>query len=301
MPSLLKHVAALLTIVATPAFADCRMERVETLPLLAGNRPMIEMAINGTPLPMVVDTGAQGSSVTPQTVAALKLPRDRKRRTRSTTVGGVDVTENALVETLGVPSFGFIDRSLAVLSLDAVPGEAAPAGLIGADLLGDFEIELDLPARRLIFYRAAGCDSVRPAWTGKYQTVAARPSKDHDFLLPIDLDGHGLTALFDTGATSGTVSRAAARSVGVSDAELDNDRPVTGTSAGSHGYAIRRHRFDSVRIGTETFRNVSLDVADFTRTGVDLLIGVDYMRQRRFFLSYATGTLFIQDVPKGGG
>jgi predicted aspartyl protease len=296
VPSLLKHLAAILTLAATPAFADCQMQQVTSLPLVAGKHPTIEAAINGTPLPMAVDTGAQGSAVTPETVAALKLPRDPHRRTRAGTLGGQDLTQNVLVETLGVASLGFVDRSIAVLPLDALPGGNTPAGLIGSDLLSDFDIELDMPAHKLNFYRAAGCDSVRPPWAGRYQTVVAKLSKHHDFLLPIELNGHVLTAMFDTGSTGETVSRAAAESIGVSDAELDNDESATGTSAGSHGYAIRRHRFNSLRIGREIFRNVPLDVADFTQADVDVLIGDDYMHRRRFFLSYSTATLFIQVV-----
>jgi len=300
VPSLLKHLAAILTLVATPAFADCQIQRVTSLPLLAGKHPTIEVAINGTSLPMAVDTGAQGSAVTPETVAALKLPRDPDRRTRAGTLGGQDITQNVLLETLGVPNLGFVDHSIAVLPLDAAPGGNAPAGLIGSDLLSGFEIELDIPAQKLSFYRAAGCDSVRPPWAGRYQTVAAKLSKHHDFLLPIELNGHVLTAMFDTGSTGETVSRAAAKSIGISDTELDNDASATGTSAGSHGYAIRRHRFDSLQIGRETFRNLPLDVADFTQPGVDVLIGDDYMHRRRFFLSYSTATLFIQVVRTGG-
>jgi predicted aspartyl protease len=299
VPSLLKHLAAILTLLATPAFADCQMQQVTSVPLLAGKHPTIEVAINGTPLPMAVDTGAQGSAVTPETVAALRLPRDPHRRTRAGSLGGQDITQNVLVETLDVPSLGFVDHSIAVLPLDAMPGGNAPAGLIGSDLLSGFEIELDIPAQKLSFYRATGCDSVRPPWAGRYETVVAKLSMHHDFLLPIELNGHVLTAMFDTGSTGETVSRSAAKSVGVSDAELGNDESATGTSAGSHGYAIRRHRFDSLRIGREIFRNVRLDVADFNQPGVDVLIGDDYMHRRRFFLSYSTATLFIQVVRTG--
>lgn len=248
---------------------------------------------------MVVDTGAEGSSVTPETTAELGLPRDPTRQTLVKTVGGQDIVRNAVLEQLGVADITYSHLSVVVLALDGAETGSRRAGLIGADLLRDFDIELDIPRRVLTLYRIGECKMSRPPWDGQYQTVSARVSERRQFLFPVELNGHSLTALFDTGSRGETVSHGAAESVGVSDAQLDTEVPRTGTSGGLHGYGIRRHQFEALNIGAETFRNIPLDVVDFHQPGVDILVGADYMHGRRFFLSYSTGTLFIQTEPRG--
>jgi len=51
---------------------------------------------------------------------------------------------------------------------------APPAGLIGTNMLSEFEFELDIPRRTLALYRAADCTPTRPPWEGPYQTVSGR-------------------------------------------------------------------------------------------------------------------------------
>src|SRR5580698_2983531 len=87
-------VAALATSVA---HADCQLTRVATLTMSPDQRPTIEVKVNGARLSFVVDTGAEQSAVTPETVIALSLPRDRQRTTALTTIDGVQKAANVLV------------------------------------------------------------------------------------------------------------------------------------------------------------------------------------------------------------
>jgi hypothetical protein len=48
-----------------------------------------------------------------------------------------------------------------------------------------------------------------------------------------------------------------------------------------------------LRIGDESLPPAELGFVDFPLGEADLLIGEDYMRAHRFWLSYATNTLFI--------
>lgn len=288
------YLATALLVIAGPALADCHMVRAATIPLLSNLRPVIKVSINGKPVHMVVDTGAQTSSVTPETASALRLPRDTNRRRIIRSIGGQDITQDAVLKKLSVSSIHYSNRNVAVVALDGSRMGSSLAGIIGADVLTGFDIELDIPRRTLTLYRAVGCSPTRPPWRGQYQTVSARVSNYRQFLFPVELNGHSVTALFDTGSRGETVSRATARSIGVTDAQLDKDPATFGTSGGLHKYAIRRHRFDTFRIGAETFRDTPLDVVDFHQPGVDMLVGADYMHRHRFFLSYSSGLLFIQ-------
>ncbi len=291
----LRCLAAALLIITGPVWAGC-LDRVAIIPLLSDGRPLIRASINGKAVEMFVDTGAQVSSVTPEIVAILGLPRDPHRRTLVTTVGGKDVSRNVILARLSLSAVRLTNRSVTVVALPGTSNKTPPAGVIGADVLSRFDLDLDIPRRTLTLYQTAGCTPFRPPWTGQYQTLSASVSGDR-FLFPVELNGHTVTAQFDTGSRGESVSRATAKSIGITDSELDNDPSSSGASAGLFGYAIRRHRFDTFRIGTETFHNIRLDVTDFKQSGVDMLVGADYMHWRRFFIAYASDTLFIQREP----
>jgi predicted aspartyl protease len=277
------------------------MDRVATLPMLGDGRPVVQVTIEGRDVPMTVDTGAEGSSVTPETVESLGLWRDATSRSISS-VGGRDISRNAVLRTLGLAGIGFEHLSVAVLPSDGAAGAVpTPAGQIGADLLSLYDLELDFPARALSLWHVAGCVSVQPPWGGTpHQIVRATISDHRQVRFPVEVNGQSLIAVFDTGSATETVARAATERLGISASELDSDPIDTGRSAGEHAYEIRRHRFSTLRIGAEMFRNPRLDVVDFRQSGTEMLVGVDYMHARRFFVSYATGTLFIQRTPSPG-
>ena len=285
------------TLITPPARADCPLDRAASLPLqLSDGHPIVEVSFDGKTVPMVVDTGATSSSVTPETVTALGLQRDPRRQTRVTSVGGQEVSRNALLPKLKIADLDFAERSVAVVPLSTVGANSGQAagGLIGADLIGDYDIEFDFPKRSLTFYRPSHCSPLQPPWSGQYQTVSVEITLRRQVLLPVALNDQSVTAEFDTGSRGETVARAAAERIGVSGDQLDNDPSTSGTSAGQHRYAIRRHRFETFRIGSETFRNIPIDVVTFGQPRIDMLVGIDYMSGRRFFLSYSTSTLFVQ-------
>ena len=296
--SLLLCLAAILSVITSNAVAECQLVPAATIPLLADKRPLINVLINGNIVHMVVDTGAQASAVTPETVNELKLPKDPFHRTSITTIGGQDVKRNAILERLRVGTIDFSNLSVTVLALDGAElGKIA--GIIGADVLSDFDLDLNIPRRTLTLYRPSDCKPIRPPWSGRYQTISAYVASRNQFFFPVELNGHPVATLFDTGSRGETVSRATAKSIGISDAQLDNDPASTAMSGGMHEYAVRRHRFDTFKVGEETLHNIPLDVADFHQPGVDMLIGADYMHWRRLFLSYSARLLFIQKEPDG--
>jgi predicted aspartyl protease len=286
-------------LLAHAAMAACGIRHEATLPLLSGERPVAQVAINGQFAQMLIDSGSQTSMVTPNAVTALRLPRDPRHASRILTVGGEEVSRNAILASLDVAGLRFETLSVAVSPLDGTRTDTGtePAGLIGGDLLHNFDLELDIPGRTLTLYRPDGCAPSRPAWNGPFDHVPATVSGRNQVMFDVLLSGKAVRAMFDTGSRGETVSRDAANALGITDAELQRDPAASGVSGGQHGYRIRRHSFATMQIGSEQFRNLPLDVVDFHQPGIDMLVGVDYMRTRRFFVSYSAGALFIQKVP----
>jgi predicted aspartyl protease len=285
---------AVIGLTATAASADCVYTRAAVFPLAPELRPTIDVTVNGSHVLFVVDTGAETSSVTPEAVLSLQLLRDRHHRTTLTTMDGKDTRDNAIVRQLAIGDLKYNELSVAVQPLDRLGSHEPLAGTLGADVLSDFDIEVDMPRRTLTFYHVSGCEFARPPWTGRYQTVRALMTHRGRLLFPIDIDGHPLTALFDTGANHVVLSHTAALGLGLTDAALAADPPIQGTSGGHNVVTAHRHVFGAIRIGDEVFHNQPIDIADVDIGDADLLIGVIYQRSRRFFLSYSTNALFIQ-------
>jgi predicted aspartyl protease len=288
-------------LLARTAAVACGIQHAATLPLLSTERPVVQVAINGQAVQMLVDTGSQISMVTPEAVAALRLARDPRRGSRIQTLGGEAVSRNAILTTLEIAGLQYSDRSVAVSALDGTKTDSGspPAGVIGADLLHDFDLELDIQAQTLTLYRPDACAPSRPTWNEPYDRVSATVSGRNQFLFPVVLSGHTVRAVFDTGSRGETVSRDAASDLGVTERDLLHDPTASGVSSGQHDYRIRRHMFATMQIGSELFRNLPLDVVDFHQPGIDMLVGADYMHWRRFYLAYSAGALFIQKVRPG--
>lgn len=283
--------SALLLLVAHPAHADCRVQRAASLPItIDAGHPLVQASINGHAVSVLLDTGAQGSLVTPGTVARLGLPRDRQRTTDLRGIGGSVSSQKALIHNFAVAGSEYLDMSVGISSL---PASDRTDGLIGADILSVYDLDLDFPGRMLTLYNVSGCERIVPVWDRPYATLPAH-LLSRLLLVKVEIDGHPLNTLFDTGGPEAMLSRAAMPLVGLSDRDLALDPPGESRGIGARRTPSRLHRFAVVRIGAETFRNVPIHVAEFHQVQANMLLGLDYMLGRRFWLSYATRTVFIQ-------
>ncbi len=161
-------------------------------------------------------------------------------------------------------------------------------GVLGADTLSNFDIDLDLPHHRLVFYARQSCPNAAPAWSEPYATIGAGRSRSDHLFFPVQLDGHRIDAFVDTGAQSTALSTRAALAVGVA-----RDRPTITNGAASERLSSRAHRFSRLEIGSEVLRNLEMIVADFKLNDADLLLGIDFLSSRRIWLSYGSQQIFL--------
>lgn len=294
----------LMVLAVTPAAKadDCRMERQASLPLtFSGFLPTVPVLFNGRQIDMGLDIGAQTMMVTPDTAEQLNLPRDPRHSTRAIGTNNTTMVSNVLVERIDFAGETHVQVSVPVLSLAMpVPHSASPtpapsvAGLIGADMLSDFDIDFDVPDRTITFYRMGDCAKLTPPWNGPYTAVPITVTRTRRLALPIELDGQSITAIFDTGASGARLALSSASRLGLTPDMLAQDPQESSTGVGGRTTKVPYHRFGQIKIGAETFRGPRIQVVDFPATEADMLIGEDYMHARRFWISYQTQVLFIQ-------
>ncbi|WP_051537392.1 hypothetical protein [Asaia prunellae] len=107
--------------------------------------------------------------------------------------GRGQLAPNMLIRALSIGSIPLGQRSIPLGALPGLPILTPPiAGLMGVDLLRHFDIEFDVPHRRLILWRPALHDpkcTALPAWPEGYTTLNARREGTR-LSLSFTLDGH---------------------------------------------------------------------------------------------------------------
>jgi predicted aspartyl protease len=285
---------------------SCRVERKGQLALTESHgRFSALVQIDQQRLPMLIDTGAQRAAISAAAADRLKLPPDPKRRYRSIGIGGAGREEHprlARSVIFGGATWPDYPMQTAEVTRPEQAGEpGAPMGLIGADMLSAYDIEIDFPGRTLTLYSVEGCSGAFIPWTGGYDVLSPEPGPADLFVVPIMLNGRRLRALLDTGSNTSSLGQRAALSVGVGAEALKAD--PEDSYVGSNGAAVgaHRHQFETLTVGAATFRNVRLSVRNGDSSAFDMLLGVDFLRSRRVWLSYATRQAFIQAAGQAQG
>jgi len=285
----------------------CTLAQVAELPVMMdGTSPIIETSINGQTARLIVDTGAFFSLVTPRAAERfglnpIALPdwfylRGAVGRT-SASAG------NAKEFVIGKSKLAKVDFLIAGDTL----GEAD--GVLGQNILGQFDAEYDLANGVVRLFKAEGCGNAALAYWAKGNfstTPIARttPAEPH-IVADAWVNDLAIKAILDTGAPRSSLTLSAALRAG---ATLDADEAEVGGPMRGIGpratdaYVLPFERFT---IGDETISKTRLVVGkgDF---GADMLLGADFFlshrvlvspSQRRLYFTYNGGPVFRLDDP----
>jgi predicted aspartyl protease len=259
------------------------------------NAPIVTLVANGAPVTLLLDTGAEWTILTPAAAKRVgaQTPRiefDRQIRGLSGSLATNEVELRSF--TAGGTAIPW--RRVRVASLNMPDVFSGPLdGVLGADTLSSFDIDLDLPRHRMVFYGRQSCPSAAPAWAEPYATIAARKTFSNHLSFPAQLDGRQIDTFIDTGAQLSVLSSKAALALGVTDAALSRDRATVTLGAAAERLNSHLHRFSHMEVGGEVVRNPALIVADVSLRDADLVLGIDFLASRRIWLSYGSQQIFL--------
>jgi predicted aspartyl protease len=282
-------------------FKTCGVRPHAVLPVVfRGNVPVVQATIKGLPASLILDTGATGVVLTENALKRLDLQTDAKRVFTSHGVGGDTKSSAGILHDFQIDGMHVPDHPVSVLpNSSEIASKNAVDGLFGVSVLSNFEIDLDLPHRQVTLYAGRLCpDTVLPPWKVPYETIDASRSDKGRFIVPVELDGHALSALIDTGAAASIVSADVAQTLGVTREALEQGphAKLLGTGPGSPTAYI--HRFHQIRVGDDTYQGPVLLVTERPDPTVDMIIGSDYLIQHHVWLSYARKRVFIERAPQ---
>lgn len=281
------------------AAGDCRPARQAVLTVtLMGNVPIATVRINGAAANFLFDTGAERTVLTAAAAKRLGVEPHyeyaRRMRSLDSAVAGGDA--NLRNFDLGGMSLRDFKVLVGSVSLPIVAGRPLD-GLLGADFLSSFEVDLDLEHRRIILFEPPPCPISAPAWSAPYSAIKANRSLHDRLFFHVGLDGHTIAALIDTGAQLSALDTDSATALGVTGAELTRDPITTLRGAAAEMVKSHVHRFARLEIDGETLRDQVIVVTRLGLQDADLVLGSDFLRWQRVWLSYATHQVFLERRP----
>jgi len=292
----LAPVLADMTVAADIGGSLCGTSRIGEITVATlRNAPIATVFVNGAPVTLLLDTGAEWTILTPAAAKRVgaQTPRIEFQRQMRGLAGDLATNEVEL-RSLAAGEVPIPWRRVRVAAVKMPSVFSSPLdGVLGADTLSSFDIDLDLPHHRLVFYRKQTCPSAVPAWADTYARIPARRSFSNHLSFPAQLDGRLIDTFIDTGAQLSVLSSRAASALGVSEAALARDRATVTLGAAAERLDSHLHRFARMEVGGEVVSNPALIVADVSLRDADLILGIDFLSSRRIWLSYGSQQIFL--------
>jgi len=308
----LAHVlCALGALLGAPAFpslaADppkCKLVRIVEWPVQFRNRiPVIEGAINGNKVGVLLDTGAYASLLTKSAAEKLGLYASSTAEVLMG-VGGESRMLIARIDELRIGAA--IRKDIRV----RVGGERPLAGvdfILGDDFFKELDVEFDYAKGVVRLFQALDCKSVPLAYWDSNALQLPMENEDR-IVVPVKVNGRAARAMLDSGASASLVDLSLAAKVGITP-----ETPGVVASGCFHGIGADAvpswvARFDSVQVAEQNIRDPRLHVVDRLRERAyrgdrppEVILGTDFLRahrvlvsrsQRKVYFSYIGGQIF---------
>jgi tetratricopeptide (TPR) repeat protein len=302
LPILNSMVAAVLALLpGTAPTAACQIAKKAEIALgYVNGLATVEAKIDGTAVIMGLDTGSQ-TLVTPQIADELRLmPGLNRTLARGSTA--VTVAGQVILRDFEFAGAHYDWKSVIKIKLPTpkVPNlKVKPAaGLIGMDVLANYDLDFDFPHRKLTLYSVRGCQAAPPSDYTDVKTIPFKINGERNIFFPVELDGHKITALLDTGAVFHMITHAGVKKAGGTEAMLKADPTIETGGVGNISLKHPLHTFGKLTIGGVEHSSVPFGVLARSLSQGDALIGQVYLFTRRFRISNATRTLYVENKPR---
>ena len=300
---------------ATQAEAACGLTLVGSYDMVDTQNGQIgiNMQIGSETKLMLVDTGAWFSFLSTESVGEMKLPT----RSMSDQFVSYDAYGGRTSTVATAPSIQI--GPLQVTAVDFVvspPGHRfgkGVAGLLGANVLKHFDIELDFAKKKLNFFDPDHCPGQVVYWTQSGSAHLPFKFDGSAVTLPVQLDGKELWAQVDTGAFASTLSTPMALQVFGLTTNSPNVVHHEFTNEDGSKWIDSTYKFEGLLFGGVSITHPPLHLipdkigaavrADHSRSENVVLphlpaviLGIEELRHLHLYIAYQEKVLYVTDA-----
>lgn len=293
-PAALGAVSALL--LAPSARGACDLQQLEIPVRIIDHRPVATLTLNGTEVPMLVDSGAFFSMLSASTATQLQLPTRRLPwGLRIQGYTGQVAAQMTQVERVGL-------RGAQLRQVDFIVGGnelgAGIMGVLGRNILsiGDTEYDLAHGLVRLSLPKGDCATTNFAHWAGDAPVVVvplAGQTDDDDTAIRVEvrINGQRTLAMLDTGAPHTALTLPAARRAGIRETDLVPSGRVGG--AGEGQVRAWTGHVASFELGGERVADSHLGIDDTDDHHQGVLMGLDYFLSHRIYVSRLQRQVYV--------
>ena len=312
---------------AAAAASDCKMVQIVELPVrLEHNKLIVDGAINGQKIGVMLDTGMTNTLIVRSAAVRLGLARQEARGYRMLGIGGETHVEAALVDEFKIGQATRKGWRMLVAGEHDLGDDVAV--LLGEDFFDQVDVEFDLAHNAVRLFQPKDCDRVSLAYWAGGDVGEVEIDAVHDvspqIILTVLINGQPVRAQLDSGAGTSVLDKADAARLGVTPDTPGVVAVGSGAGLGQKSVDYWIGPFQSFVIGDEIIRDTTILFGDlwknttYARDGSRvpqkvegtpaMLLGVDFLRahrllvahsQRKIYFSYAGGPVFQRTTAPG--
>lgn len=275
----------------------------------------IPIQIGGIEKQFLFDTGGYFTQVAPATADELKL----KRRQSYVELYGTDGSKSREMVTVPMFAVGPVHGSnyeIPVATDNSFAGIFTPIGFTTMDF------DVDFAARKLSLFSSDHCDGKVIYWPFKaFAAVPVTVREDNHLTIPVTVDGHQLTAIIDTGATTSTVRLDVAKYVFGLKPDSD-DMKVVGFYNFDDKAPIYEHHFETMSFAGIAVRNPHIAIlTDIVNKNADhsaqtgsltkrvsddltlpeVIVGMDVLSKLHMYIAFKERRVYLTEASDAAG
>ena len=291
---------------------DCRLKQVASLDIttLADGDIAVPIVFGGAQHKMILSlTDAfsilSGTFADSQSLRTRNIPEGVQVAT-----GAGTMTKQVIIPDVQIGVSHGAD--IHVMRLDGALGDPDVVGVLGTDLLGNFDVELDLKNAKLNLFSQDHCDGKVVYWAGAFAAVPFVKDAVGHISIPMTLDGKALNVGIETSAGTGRMGLKTAHRLFALEPDSPGVKPVANPTPG--GPALYNYPFKTLSVDGIAINNPAIELTDnplldcdphvhlaqdgpYRTYGCsDLLIRLSELRALHLYFAFKERVLYITDA-----
>jgi len=252
---------------------------------LPDGRVVVPVTVEGRALYFLLDTGGIATTIKWELARGMNLRATQAVRP----LNGVGGAVLNFVVTGEEFSIGGLKVENKPIYLETRP--LRTDGTLSADILNDYDVEIDLTQYRVKLMASGDCAAPEGA-SAVAIDVAQNGSRRGHIRFPVKIDGLTVMATLDTGATSSVIGMQAAAALGVYPTSPKLDLLRTRGNDRLYSYP-----FQTLQIGEMTVERPRITIASdgfLPSENYDLVLGIDALAGLKLTIAYGHNRLYLR-------